>query len=116
MMMENSQASELKRPEINNLQKYMLIAAIVVQAIRFILRTIFVIVTLYMPAIALMVISLFSVAFVIQMYRRGGCSATVLYAVVEAIFATLWWVLILYVFDTNELCREVSGVCKEANS
>ena len=88
----------------------------IITVVRFILRTVFVIVTLYLSAIALMAISLLCLAFLITLTRKGGCSLTMLYILCELVLGTIWWIVILYVLDTNDLCREVSGACNEVET
>ena len=116
MEIDESQ-EDLTKPKYRSAwQKYMLYAAMIVTVLRFILRTVFVIVTAYLPAIALMAISLLCLALLITLQRRGGCSMTIFYIVCELVFGTIWWIIILYVLDTNDLCREVSGACKDIDT
>lgn len=72
--------------------------------IRTILRVIFVIYTETPLGIPLVIASLMSFAFLIRVKLKGGCAGSFFYLLTELIFATLYWILALYAFDTNETC------------
>ena len=60
-----SERNDTLRPDFSPVQRYMLIAAYVVAAIRTILRTVFVIIATTATGIPLMVVSLLSIALLI---------------------------------------------------
>lgn len=89
-------------------------AALTVCLIRLILRSVFVILTESELGIALIASSLVSMAVLLILLRKGGCSMVILYFCVEPLLSTFWICMILYFFNTNSLCHELgSTFCEE---
>ena len=76
------------------------------QVIRIILRSAFVIWTEEPFGITLIVFALLAIPFLLQLQRSGGCTATMLYAIIELFLANIYIIAILFWIDTNDVCHE----------
>ena len=95
---------------------WFIFAGLIVGVIRLILRSVFVILTESPLVIPLITTSLLSIAFLIILQRKGGCGPTLLYFVVEPLFCTIWWFLLIFALDTNQICHELgSDVCEDVS-
>ena len=91
----------------------MIILAMVISVLRLIGRSIFVIVTKDIIGIPLLFSALLCIACLCTLSRVGGCSATIIYALAEALFATIYWIFIGFVLNTNNICSKLGdGVCE----
>ena len=76
-------------------------AALLVSVIRFILRTVFVVLTESVLGIGPILFSMLAFVFLLFLQRKGGCSMVVLYFLVEPLLCTIWWCLLVFALDTN---------------
>ena len=91
-----------------------ILAAFIVSVIRLILRSVFVIMTESPLGIPLITACLLSIAFLIFLQRKGGCAPTILYFVFEPLLCTIWWCLLIFALDTNQICHKLgSDVCED---
>ena len=97
--------------------RVMINLAWVVLVLRLVSRTVFVIVTETTEGIALICTALIAVPILLHLKTKGGCSATVLYAIVEPIFGTIYWCLVIFVFNTDNMCHKLGNdVCESLGS
>ena len=105
--------SDAIQANLSSTQRWMLIAAFVAEAIRLILRIIFVIVSETPTAIPLIIFSLLAIVMLIQMKLRGGCLGTFFYVLLEPGFSTILWLCMLFAINTNDSCQRLGdGVCE----
>ena len=91
-------------------------AALLVSIVRLILRSVFVIVTESPLGIPLISTSILAIGILLILVRKGGCSMVILYFCVEPLLSTIWWCMLLYALDTNEICYELgSDVCEDVS-
>ena len=103
--------------QMTSVHTNLLIVGILTQILRFILRTIFVIVTESVIGIPLVIASLVSIPMLLQLQRSGGCMSTFLYFLAEPLLSTIYWCAILFVIDTNVICFDLGDtVCYVENS
>ena len=96
--------------------KGLIYAALIVSIIRLILRSVFVIVTESPLGIPLIVTSLLAIGILLILMRKGGCSMVILYFCVEPLLSTLWWCMLLYALDTNDICHKLgSDICEDVS-
>jgi len=94
----------------------MILAALIISVIRLILRSVFVIITESELVIMPITASLLVIAFMLILQRKGGCSMVILYFLVEPVLVTVWWCLVLYVFNTDKLCHELGNdICEDVS-
>lgn len=85
----------------------MIIVAMVICFLRLIGRSIFVIVTQDVVGIPLVCSSLLAIVSLTILGRSGGCTPTLVYTLVEALFTTSYWLSVILVIDTNHICSQL---------
>ena len=104
---------EKQQNSMEHKHKTMIRLAGVVSIIRLILRSVFVIVAETPEGIALICSSLLCIPILLHLRAKGGCSAVLLYALVEPILSTIFWCLTLYAFSANNMCHSLGDdVCE----
>ena len=93
---------------------YFICAAMIVSVIRLILRTIFVIMAESPLGVPPVIFSLLSFAILVVLQRKGGCNSVILYFLVEPILCTIWWCILVFALDTNNICSNLGdGYCED---
>ena len=84
--------------------KHWIVGALVVTTIRLLSRSIFVIASESAIIIPMVCSAVLCIPLLVQLWNRGGCSAIILYFLIETTFVMVYWLLLLFVMDTNQLC------------
>ena len=96
----------VEKKEMQPVHKKLICAALVITLIRFILRTVVVIITEAVRPIPLLVAALLEFAMLWHVQRKGGCSAVFLYGLVETFMCTIYYICLIFAMDTNHICKE----------
>ena len=103
----------LDKKEMQPVHKKLICAALLITLIRFILRTVFVIITEAVRGIPLLAAALLEFAILWHLQRKGGCSATFLFGLVETFMCTIYYICMIFAMDTNNICREWEDICSD---
>ena len=112
-----SESRELGRIEMKPLHRGFLIAAFVVVAVRVILRAVFTIMAKSALGAPLIVSGLLTIVILIQLWFKGGCTPTFLYAILEPLMCTIFWFVLIFGIDTTESCFHLGDTyCESIDS
>ena len=96
------------------MHKQVILVIVITSVIRLILRAVFVILSESPLAIPLVCSALLSVPIMLHLLRQGGCSAVILYFLIEPFFSTIYWCCMLFVMNTNEMCSKLgNSICED---
>ena len=113
MAKEQEDENEAPKGLITGKHRRLIILAMVISVLRLIGRCVFVIMTEDIIGIPLIFSALLCIACLCTLSRVGGCSGTIIYALAEALFSTVYWILIGFVLDTNNICSKLGdGACE----
>ena len=84
--------------------KYWIVAALVVTTVRLLSRSTFVIASESALIIPMVCSAVLCILILVQLWNRGGCSAIILYFLIETTFVMIYWLLLIFVMDTSQLC------------
>ena len=102
--------------EMEKRHRNLISLAMVVSLTRLIIRSALVIVSGSPEYIPLICTAILAFPILIHLRLKGGCSAVLLYVLIELIFTTSYWVITLYVLDTSGLCYKLgSPACEPAD-
>ena len=93
----------------NNSRKMWVIVSATVASLRLVVRIIFTIMTESLLVIPMICCPVVCVPLLAYLWKRYSCEAICLFTTIEAIFATMYYVILILAIDTTDICNNLDS-------